>query len=77
MSSGWFFRSQNGCGKKTAGSAGDYPEEEEEAGGELRPEGQGGCQVQGKALKKWKITKYILSCQIITACIGCSQSQAC
>ena len=77
MSSGWFFRSQNGCGKKTAGSAGDYPEEEEEAGGEPRPEGQGGCQVQGKALKKWKITKYILSCQIITACIGCSQSQAC
>ena len=31
MSSGWFFRSQNGCGKKTAGSAGDYPEEEEVA----------------------------------------------
>ena len=49
-----FFRSQNGCGRQTAGSAGDDPEEEEEAGGEPRLEGQGGRQVQGKALNKWK-----------------------
>ena len=55
MSSGWFFRSQNGCGNKTAASAGDYPEEEEEAGEELRPEGQGGCQVKVKLLKNGKL----------------------
>ena len=47
MSSGWFFRSQNGCGRQTAGSAGDDPEEEEVAGREPRPQGQGGCEVQG------------------------------
>ena len=41
------FRSQGGCGRQTAGSAGDDPEEEEVVGREPRPEGQGGCEVQG------------------------------
>ena len=44
-----FFRSQNGCGRQTAGSAGDDPEEEEEAGREPGSQGQGGCQVQGES----------------------------
>ena len=41
------FRSQGGCGRQTAGSAGDDPEEEEVAGKEPRPESQEGCEVQG------------------------------
>ena len=43
----------------------------------IAPWGPRGLSSQGKALKKWKITKYISSFHIITACIGCSQSQAC
>ena len=46
------FRSQGGCGRQTAGSAGDDPEEEEVAGKEPRPESQEGCEVQGNILAR-------------------------
>ena len=49
-----FISSQNGCGRQTNGSSGDYLKEEEETGGELRREDQGGCQVKGETLKSGK-----------------------
>ena len=38
--------------KANYNSVGDNPEEEEETVQEQRPDGQGGCQVQGRALNK-------------------------
>ena len=46
------FRNQDGCGRQTAGSARDNPEEEEVAGREPRPQGQEGCEVQGSIQNK-------------------------
>ena len=46
------FRNQDGCGRQTAGSARDNPEEEQVAGREPRPQGQEGCEVQGSIQNK-------------------------
>ena len=55
-------RQVNGCGRQTANCVGDNPEEEEETVQEQRPDGQGGCQVQGTALNKQYIPAVSRTC---------------
>ena len=53
------FRSQGSCGRQTTGSAGDNSEEEEVARREPRPQGQGGCEVQGSIQDEKRLSKNV------------------